>query len=284
MAVLAATLSSLIVIAVGGFVLGRLQTADADPAALSDPDGSASVAATPSRSDDVATSIPAASTLLTTPVASSGAALSDEPTFTSAPSTTETASMTSAGPSVEAVDPLPVTSLEVPDDEPTQDNPEPATPPVTPPAQQGAVPEQQSEPTIDPPPNQQVQAGPSLLNPPVGPTVGGGNCPGELVGEHNHKVGGVVAATTLIYYQSSTGKNCALLRKRVHVGESSYIGLTLCNARGECATDRDYYPQEAGPVSIYGKSMCITFAISMLRPDRTDWILTPQKSDPSHCT
>jgi len=29
--------------------------------------------------------------------------------------------------------------------------------------------------------------------------------------------------------------------------------------------------------------MCITFAISMLKPDRTAWVLSPQESDPSHC-
>lgn len=139
-------------------------------------------------------------------------------------------------------------------------------------------------PTTQAAPKQTTAAPRALIDPPVGPTVGRGDCAGSKIGEHNHKnSSGTVVATTLIYYNSANGKNCALLRKGINVGVKSYLSLTLCNDKDECAIDRDYYTDYAGPVYVNGKDMCITFEIALLKPDRTDWVFKPPRSGRGYC-
>jgi hypothetical protein len=115
----------------------------------------------------------------------------------------------------------------------------------------------------------------------------GGNCDGALVhdGRHVHVVDGRIVATTTVYYDPATGRNCALLTKAkdVFYGEASYLALSLCNARGECDRDWYYYPREAGPVTIEAKGICLNITVSALTPDRTAWLLPETTLANVHC-
>ncbi len=98
-------------------------------------------------------------------------------------------------------------------------------------------------------------------------------------------VDGKVGLRTTIYYDRSTGRNCAVLTKdkSLHYGDDSYLALTLCNRDGECDRDLHYYPREAGPVNVYGRSQCLKLTVAALTPDRTRWLLPETTLDRLHC-
>ena len=148
-------------------------------------------------------------------------------------------------------------------------NPEPTTPPTT-----------KAQPTT-----KNSSPLPPVIEPQVLSSRPGGNCDGKVVanGAHNHQVDGHVVATTTIYYNSATGRNCAVLTKRQYLGEQSYLALTLCNANEQCDRDWNYYAREAGPVYVDGKNMCLSITVAALSPNRTQWVLPETKITGVHC-
>jgi hypothetical protein len=72
------------------------------------------------------------------------------------------------------------------------------------------------------------------------------------------------------------------LTKTTYYGQKSYLKLTLCPDHGKCDRDWNYYPREAGPVSVYGRGQCVNWTIAALNPERTAWIL-PETTGRDHC-
>jgi len=164
--------------------------------------------------------------------------------------------------------PAPPPPVNSPDPEPPVNSPDPEPPLSSP----------------DPPPIIQSPSVQPTFSPPTDGPRPGGDCEGSLVtgGAHEHFSEGEHVATTYIYYDAASGDNCAIFRKNVAVGVDSYLALTLCNEIGQCDRDRYYYAREAGPVSIPGSGMCVTFTVAALSPDRTEWLL-PEESTTDHC-
>ncbi|GAA0412159.1 hypothetical protein GCM10009530_75910 [Microbispora corallina] len=62
-----------------------------------------------------------------------------------------------------------------------------------------------------------------------------------------------------LYYNSSTGKNCAILRRDVDFVASGGMGITLRVSDGQVATDASSnYRSYAGPVYLYGRGHCVS--------------------------
>ncbi len=127
---------------------------------------------------------------------------------------------------------------------------------------------------------------PAVIEPELRGPRGGGDCTGKRVGEYKHSAGGKTVATTRIYWDSSSGKNCATFTKAksTYYGQDSYLALSLCNDRtGKCSDDWYFYPREAGPVYVTAKNTCISFRVSLLNPERTRWVLRDEGRSGIHC-
>ncbi|MEW9528548.1 spore-associated protein A [Microbispora sp. NPDC049125] len=62
-----------------------------------------------------------------------------------------------------------------------------------------------------------------------------------------------------LYYNSSNGKNCAILRRDVDFIASGGMGITLRVSDGQVATDASSsYRSYAGPVYLYGRGHCVS--------------------------
>jgi hypothetical protein len=123
-------------------------------------------------------------------------------------------------------------------------------------------------------------AQPSLIEPPTKPLRAGGDCPGRAVRGGTYDYG---VAVVTVFFDSVSGRNCALLTKRAHFGERSYLKLSLCNDAGRCDDDWNYYPREAGPVAVAGRGSCVNLTVAVLDAGRTAWLL-PETSVRGHCS
>ncbi len=117
-----------------------------------------------------------------------------------------------------------------------------------------------------------------VIDAPTLPLRPAGRCAGKVVGDHKY-----AAAVLRIYYEPSSGENCARLTKTRYVGKKTYLRLTLCNRETrQCDRDWNYYSQTAGPVRVQARAQCVTWTVAALDPRSTKWAL-PETSGTGHC-
>jgi hypothetical protein len=118
---------------------------------------------------------------------------------------------------------------------------------------------------------------------PASPAYAGGyGCTGSLVGTWKINGSEPVEGDVDLYYDSSTGWNCAVVVKRssfvfygmatnmyIHMNNSSYDDN---HTKNNYDSDSGMYKYYAGPVRVYGKNMCIwvTGAISEVSGPNAD--------------
>ncbi|NJQ00497.1 hypothetical protein [Streptomyces zingiberis] len=132
-----------------------------------------------------------------------------------------------------------------------------------------------------------ITAGFLILGPAPQAHAGGYGCSGSLVGSWPVPMKDVLTGGTYyrsdvkLYYDASTGWNCAALVKREgpRYGEITPMSIFLFNGRcaednkkNNCDDDTGHYKYYAGPVKVYGKGMCIGF-VARASDGRTsqDW-------------
>lgn len=106
-----------------------------------------------------------------------------------------------------------------------------------------------------------------VIAPPVASYAGGYGCTGTLVGSWTVTGDEGVDSDIHLYYDSSTGWNCAVNVKRssyVFYGMATNTYIYMNNSalddnhtKNNFASDSGMYKYYAGPVKVYGKSMCI---------------------------
>jgi hypothetical protein len=106
-----------------------------------------------------------------------------------------------------------------------------------------------------------------VIAPPVASYAGGYGCTGSLVGSWTVTGSEGVFSDIHLYYDSSTGWNCAVNVKRsswVFYGMATNIYIYMNNSsyddnhtKNNFASDSGMYKYYAGPVRVYGKNMCI---------------------------
>ncbi|MDP5225725.1 MULTISPECIES: hypothetical protein [Arthrobacter] len=86
-----------------------------------------------------------------------------------------------------------------------------------------------------------------------------GTCSGTLVGHNPLSLNGTTYAYLDVYYNSTTGYNCA---RTVHYGSTwgkplfTSVTLNYVGRQG-IASDSGTYAYYAGPVSLYGRGICV---------------------------
>jgi hypothetical protein len=95
------------------------------------------------------------------------------------------------------------------------------------------------------------------------------SCSGSLIGNIAVKSGSTTYGTLKLYYNSSSGNNCARLDRVVNYGtqKGMILDLYACGSgwsASKChqdfydvGQDSGQYGQYAGPVTVYGKGRCI---------------------------
>jgi hypothetical protein len=130
--------------------------------------------------------------------------------------------------------------------------------------------------------------GATRIRPRVTDRRAGGDCAGDVMdgGAHAVRADGLTVATATISYDVSTGTHCAVLTKShgTYFGEDSYMSLQLCNEQWVCDEDSNYYPREAGPVTVPGRDQCVRYRVAMLTPDEATWLVPETASSWEHCT
>lgn len=122
--------------------------------------------------------------------------------------------------------------------------------------------------------------GTNEINPPDDGPRAGAACEGDIRNEREYRHEGEVVATSRVRFDASTGEACAKFTKAETHEElynvTSYLGVTLCNAQGQCDSDRHYYPREAGPVRVSsGPEDCLDLEVSQLSENRRQWLVEP---------
>ncbi|WP_326605008.1 hypothetical protein [Streptomyces sp. NBC_01800] len=123
-------------------------------------------------------------------------------------------------------------------------------------------------------------AGFALISAPAA-SAGGYGCSGSLIDSYSMKNGSTTWGTTYLYYDSSTGNNCAVAVK----GSAGYAGtatqttvyLQRCasSTPGNCggiektSSDVGNYTSYAGPVSLNAAGHCIQVTASIWNPAHT---------------
>ncbi|GHF93989.1 hypothetical protein GCM10017667_25090 [Streptomyces filamentosus] len=103
-------------------------------------------------------------------------------------------------------------------------------------------------------------------------SAGGYGCSGGLIATYPVKTSsGTIFGNIHVYYDSSTGRNCAVTVKTTAggYGTSSFVSVTLavcktstpgafCDSAGQpTAYEGDHFNYYAGPVSVYAAGRCI---------------------------
>ncbi|MFK0045240.1 hypothetical protein ACIQU4_14180 [Streptomyces sp. NPDC090741] len=93
-------------------------------------------------------------------------------------------------------------------------------------------------------------------------TVSGGSCGAGYYQQDAYPLGDSQGATgagvIFLYYSSSTGKNCAILRRDADFLVSDGMGITLKSSSGGVDSDgQRAYTQYAGPVYVSARGACV---------------------------
>ncbi|MER7714588.1 hypothetical protein ABTX83_29220 [Streptomyces werraensis] len=85
-----------------------------------------------------------------------------------------------------------------------------------------------------------------------------------------------------LYYDASTGRNCAVTVKTAYVGTPSFTGIYLnVTGGGDYDDDAKDYSYYAGPVSIYAAGRCISINGVVWNPAHT--VMAQQVAVGVHC-